>query len=133
MPVVANDYISSAKQMLLGATEIDFRNSASRSFYGVYHSCEDLRQKLDIPIFADINGGSHAKLIESLVGCSCHDTATNRAIKCIGYMLKQCRGIRREADYKLSDDFSISDADTAVLQAERIMMKIEGLLQSNAA
>ena len=64
----------------------------------------------------------HQQLIATLTGNQ------DRTLKSLGYMLKQCRDLRVEADYEIETDFPPEDTRTALEQCERILKKATALL-----
>lgn len=113
MSVTYQQFLDSAKLFLSGLSEMDYRNAASRGYYAAYHICLKLGKKY--PDFIDDRAGLHEKLIRKL------ESAKDRNIMSIGYILRMCRSSRKKADYLLDDIFSKKEAELTINQAEKII------------
>ena len=64
----------------------------------------------------------HQQLIETLTG------NRNPTLTSLGYVLRQCRDLRVEADYEIETDFPPEDARTALEQCEKVLNKATAFL-----
>ena len=115
MPVTPNALLEAAKVLGRGEAEVDRRNPASRTCYAAWHQCLPIGRSVGLS--AQLGQGMHQQLIGTLTG--------NRdlTLKSLGYMLRQCRDLRVEADYEIETDFPPEDARTALEQCEKILNK----------
>lgn len=107
MSVSYNDFITSAKIVVKGGSEIDYRNAASRAYYGAYHEAERMSSVSNGSIGK--GGGVHQKLINKL---KTHSGSTSRddEIRQIGVMLDMCKKQRIYADYRLQRQYTQTNA-----------------------
>jgi len=110
MAIEAVDWLSHAKQLLSLSSEPAYRDVISRSYYATYHRCLPLADGLD----PTTEGGVHKQLSSQLTG------SFDRKLQSLGYMLKQFRSARVNADYFLDLDIGIKEAQEAIALAERI-------------
>lgn len=122
MPVTPNALLDAAKVLGRGESEVDRRNAASRAYYAAWHQCLPIGRSVSLS--AQPGQGMHQQLIATLTGNQ------DRTLKSLGYMLKQCRDLRVEADYEIETDFPPEDTRTALEQCERILKKATALLPS---
>ena len=113
MPVSSADFLHTAENFLKLSTEIDCRNSASRAYYSAYHHCIPLASVLGTA--AKPTSGTHNMFINQFIGSS------NFKVKSIGYLLRQCLGLRIKADYQIDIEFHHREAETTVELAKRII------------
>jgi len=133
MTIGHRDFVVSAEDMLKTNTETGYRNAASRAYYGAFHACQMLRERLGIPIYANIDGGMHEKLIGSLESCGQYHRDTNKQVKRLGVLLRIVRTHRTSADYQLEKEFTEVTAQNALTQTKKIVDGAEQLMQENAA
>ena len=119
MPVTPNELLEAAKVIGRGEAEVDWRNAASRAYYAAWHRCLPIGRSVGLS--AQPGQGVHQQLIETLTG------NRNATLKSLGYMLKQCRDLRVEADYEIETDFPPAAARTALEQCEKILAKAAAL------
>lgn len=120
MSVTPDDFIDAAETLILNNTEMDFRNAASRAYYGAYHrSFIYAHHHLGIP--ADVDGGSHYAVSESYLSKS------DLSYRKVSILLRQAKAIRVTADYHLSVNFDENLAATALEQAKRIIESVDSL------
>ena len=120
MSVTPNALLEAAKVLGRGETEVDRRNAASRAYYAAWHQCLPIGRSVGL---SDQPGqGVHQQLIGTLTG------NRNLTLKSLGYMLRQCRDLRVEADYEIETDFPPEDARTALAQCEKILNKAAAFL-----
>ena len=120
MSVTPNALLEAAKALGRGAAEVDRRNAASRAYYAAWHQCLPIGRSVGLS--AQPGQGMHQQLIGTLTG------HRNPTLKSLGYMLKQCRDLRVEADYEIETDFPPEDARTALEQCEKILNKAAAFL-----
>ena len=119
MPVTPNELLDAAKVIGRGEAEVDWRNATSRAYYAAWHRCLPIGRSVGLS--ARPGQGVHQQLIETLTG------NRNTTLKSLGYMLRQCRDFRVEADYEIETDFPPEDARTALEQCEKILDKAAAL------
>ncbi|MHB8252106.1 MAG: HEPN domain-containing protein [Acidiferrobacter sp.] len=110
MAIEAVDWLSHAKQLLSLSSEPAYRDVISRSYYATYHRCLPLADGLH----AATEGGVHKQLSSQLT------SSFNMKLQSLGYMLKQIRSARVNADYFLDLDIGVKEAQEAIALAERI-------------
>lgn len=115
MAVNHQHFLESARVLLSGLSEMDYRNAASRSYYAAYHLCLNLGRRF--PDYLDEKSGVHERLILKL------ENARDKKIKAVGYILRGCKGSRSKADYFLEDKFSKQEAELAIKQVEKLIQK----------
>ena len=120
MPVTPNELLDAAKVLGRGEAEVDRRNAASRAYYAAWHRCLPIGRSVGLS--AQPGQGMHQQLIGTLTG------NRNPALKSLGYMLRQCRDLRVEADYEIETDFPPEDARTVLTQCEKILNKAAAFL-----
>ena len=119
MPVTPNELLDAAKVLGRGEAEVDRRNAASRAYYAAWHRCLPIGRSVGLS--AQPGQGVHQQLIETL------EENRNMTLKSLGYMLRQCRNLRVDADYEIETDFPPEDARTALEQCEKILNKAAAL------
>lgn len=126
MSVTANDYLVSAKAMLDGTSEVDYRNAASRAYYAAYHQgkevehlCPDVRVE---------NVGVHTQLITKFEKYISPLAGWTQA-RNIGYTLKKMKLTRAQADYELGTDFPLTEAQLQIQMAEKLSTKVLEFIQ----
>ncbi len=136
MGMDSSEFLISAENIMAEPAikkEIDARNAASRAYYTAYHVCNEFGNNL--LSYRDVPGGVHARLIDTLE--SYRDKSVpperQRAVKALGYQLRQIRSLRISADYLLSDDFPDEHGLTTIKLTKRIQDKVESLSKSDAA
>ena len=120
MSVTPNALLDAAKALGRGATEVDRSNAASRAYYAAWHRCLPIGRSVGLSV--QPGQGVHQQLIGTLTG------DRNPTLKSLGYMLRQCRDLRVEADYEIEIDFPPEDARTALAQCEKILNKAAAFL-----
>lgn len=114
MSVTPADFCSDAFEFLHSdpTSEIKFRNSISRAYYGVYHSALSYADKVSLPPVSAMAGHVHEKLRAFYVNDYSADKEVKLKRRQVGYMLKQLVGGRRKADYDLDHTILQIDADS---------------------
>jgi uncharacterized protein (UPF0332 family) len=123
MPVVHTDWITFAKG-LLGGSEIANRSAASRAYYGAFHLCKPLADKLPDPVDPK---GMHDRAIRAMseYPVSQANRNTAMAIRSLGYKLWQCKSLRTKADYDIHLAFSQTDAEETISLAEKAIASFQ--------
>ena len=116
MAVTPEQLREAARRADIDRPEVERRFCASRTYYAAYHKCLPIAQRQGM--FADA-GGRHAEVIETLT------RSRESKLRSIGHMLKQCRNARVKADYRIAEDFTLSDAAMMRSQCERIWTTAE--------
>ena len=120
MAVTPEELRDGARRAQVDDPELERRVAASRTYYAAYHKCRPIAERQGL--FADA-GGRHAEVIDAL------ERSGEAKTRSIGYMLRQCRNVRVKADYHISDDFTLRDAETMREQCERIWTNAEAVEQ----
>jgi uncharacterized protein (UPF0332 family) len=100
MPITADDLLELAEDILnaKNAKEVNFRNSAGRSYYAIFHFCKPLFDLIP-EIESESRLTSHKKPVSKL------KRSTNPDIRELGYLMDQGRVKRTIADYKIERKF----------------------------
>lgn len=129
MPVSPIDFLLSAEKEFSENGEIHCRNAISRAYYSAYHLA--LALDTNLPNHGGItqNGGVHEILITKLTNYPLSLSNLSRdlimKIKSLGYVLRQAKTARHEADYDLAIDIYPEDAEAQIELAKKIHQKIE--------
>lgn len=120
MSVGPADLLGLATALCRGATEVEWRASIGRAYYGAYHTAEAWHRALPVPGSAPGGVGVHETLIRCL---TTPRVVGKQALKsrAIGYMLRQQKTWRAEADYDLSSSVDLQKAQTAVASAAKLI------------
>ena len=121
-----DDLINFAKEIAGNPSEIHQRCSASRAYYASYHLCNGFAETRDIPHHYEekTSYGFHEALIKRFTEFNqTSKEATN--LKSVGYMLRQSRDIRVNADYRLTETFDSKDTKLAIGYFEKIFERLE--------
>ena len=118
MSVTPNELLEAAKALGRGDSEVDWRNAASRAYYAAWHRCLPIGRSVGL----SAERGVHRQLIETL------EQDRNMTLRSLGYILRQCRKLRVKADYEIETDFSPEDAQVALTQSEKILIRAEAHL-----
>ena len=110
MAITPKELLQAAREMAAGTREVDWRNAASRAYYAAHHRC--------IPIMYGRASASpgHRQMIDDFM----RRGNANASSKQIGCLLKQCKKLREQADYKLEVTFQSRDANSALTYTGRI-------------
>jgi uncharacterized protein (UPF0332 family) len=113
------EFLAAAEELLkkTATREVDYRNAASRAYYGAFHTCKQLLEHY--PPSESQRGTEHEKTIAELVN---HQ---DKRFKTLGNMLKTSKDQRHRADYKLAEKFALQDA-------KRVILSVKKLLQESA-
>lgn len=96
MPITADDLLELAEDILnaKNAKEVNFRNSAGRSYYAIFHFCKPLFDLIP-EIESESRLTSHKKPVSKL------KRSPNADIRELGNLMDQGRVKRTIADYKI--------------------------------
>jgi uncharacterized protein (UPF0332 family) len=127
MAITPPDLLNFARSLLPATTEPPWRSAASRAYYFAYHSCFPLAASLGL--VDDGKGGSHHQLIQTLIT---HPVAAatrdkDMKIRSIGYLLRNARARRVDADYDLTCSFKSEMADETIGMVLEIQTKLLSL------
>lgn len=108
MTATPDHFLDSAVSILNSpnASEINYRNSASRAYYAAFHCCYAERSRCPNLNANDILG-SHDKLYKRFEELP-HSNQTV-PLKRMAYMAKIMKTVRKQADYNLNEDFQKRD------------------------
>ncbi|MBF0634248.1 MAG: hypothetical protein HQK85_06315 [Nitrospinae bacterium] len=115
MPITPDDLLTLAENILTARanSEVNYRNSATRSYYSIFHKCQPISDRIRAVPPKDIKG-SHAKIFWKLKNHS------DPAIARLGKLLFDGRAKRRHADYDLLRPFNKGDAEYLLGLASRV-------------
>lgn len=122
MSVVPQDFLDSAQHLLdqNPSREIDWRNAASRAYYALYHFARIYaEQNLISP--STYSDTTHKRLIQLYLDAGKSDMW----LLSVGYIIKNARNIRTNADYKCNLDFMRSDACSVLADFQRVTQQLE--------
>ena len=102
MSVSPDEFLTTSSELLAGEREIDWRNAASRAYYGALHRAQTLLVQLDQPL--PRGQSTHERTIKALTRSS--DPVQEK----LGRHLRKCKNFRVRSDYELSLRFNRSNA-----------------------
>ena len=73
--------------------------------------------------------GTHDRLFRSFENCAGLEPKTNARVQTLGGKLRQCHRFRTEADYRISQHFSLQRATQAVSEARQVEKIAQELLK----
>ena len=120
MPVTPKEILDSAVGR--GEAEVDWRNACSRAYYAGFHRCRQIANVLEP--HADTAGREAHRVVADIL------TESSRARPAIGlgYMLRQCRGLRNAADYDVEDNFRLEACLAAIQIGEDILARADRIV-----
>ena len=127
MSVNPTDLLNLADRLSHETHESDWRGSISRAYYASYHFCKSWHNNLPQPGSLGRGGGTgglHADLIQQMTNPS--NSLTNevwKLSKSKGFMLRDLRNRRTDADYNLQIHCQQKEAGAAVSTAQNILTK----------
>lgn len=121
MPVTPKEILDSAVALGRGEAEVDWRNACSRAYYAGY-CCRQIANALEP--HADTAGREAHRVVADIL------TESSRARPAIGlgYMLRQCRGLRNAADYDVEDNFRLEACLAAIQIGEDILARADRIV-----
>lgn len=125
MAIRSEDILDTASCLLLKDDEAGYRSCISRSYYGMYH--KSIESLSCVPSYST---NHHSNLIGYMTSSSeCKLEACDpKALRLMGYNLKQMRDARNEADYRISEvTVSKEMAETALESASLFFSKWQDL------
>lgn len=110
MPVTPEQVLDVAKTLFYQATdEAERRNSASRSYYSLFHYADRLaNSSAEVPPSV-MGGPTHANLSEYFSSRNSPPRERMMKFRQIGILLRQCHIARCDADYRLDIEFMQQD------------------------
>jgi uncharacterized protein (UPF0332 family) len=119
----AVNFFESAKKLCEQNSEVDYRNAISRAYYAAYHAALALNDLIENHGGIKSGVGVHEQLVTKFTNCP---TSINYCmkIKSIGYLLRDAKNIRRDADYFLAIDFTKEDAKEQLKTVKQILEKV---------
>ena len=120
--MIWSEFLDTAKRLLVGATEGDWRSATSRAYYAVFHHFREWLRKEGIDLGS--GGQAHNSLYVGLANCGIHDIAL------IGDRIDDLRRSRSQADYELRRAFTRAGAVSGVREADAIVVDFRSLLGS---
>lgn len=129
----SNALLQCAEQLLAahGADDETVRRTiANRAYYGAYHACRDAVHRLQLPYFAEVSGGSHAREYKAMEACRAHHCAHPERVRALAYRCQRVlRPLRVHADYELVRAFSRDDMDQTLTHARQVTAGIATISQ----
>ena len=126
MSVSHRDFYNFAQVLLDNpdSTEIDFRNSISRSYYAIFQLSREIAPKLPLPIHPDDYQklDIHDKVIIRF------EKHPDKRIQVVSYLIKQHRALGMSADYDTHLDIKRIETTQHFYAAQRLLSSLEGLL-----
>lgn len=132
MPINVQNLLMVSKNLFLGPSQTEeyFRVSSNRAYYCAFHACSSTaRSELNAVPNNGYQSFGHKELFNLYLNHQPPLPVPNkrdRDIYQIGYLLKQNRDLRVNADYK-NQQFSKSDAQDAIDNTEEILRLISQL------
>ncbi len=114
-----------AKELRVAGSEVRFRAAASRAYYALYHHCLAFHNALPVPGISAAAGigGDHINLVHQLTHPAPEISKDRPEIhdrsRRLGVMLNTMRGLRHNADYRLSDQFTDNNADLVLATVKK--------------
>lgn len=123
MAVSSGSFVGEARRIfvLSLADEMAHRNVISRAYYGLYHCALSLADTLVVPPISACSGGSHKKVSDFYSGHFGSGREETVRYRKIGINLLRLHGQRVKADYKLTEDIYIQDAESVLLGVESLI------------
>ncbi len=124
------EFLDTARYLIQGPRESDWRSSISRAYYSVFHIfCGVFRDNVERRLLRRPGQGNpnHDFIIRCLRNCG------NREVAHIGFLMRRLWLQRKDSDYDLQCSVERADAEHAVGQAEDISRGIEGLTAARIA
>ena len=122
MAVSPEQLLARAQEQLESADELNFRGATHSAYYAAYHLLMPLEAAINDPTL--YKGGDHAQLIGVLTNHSANP------VKSLGYMFRDCRVRRNQADYDIDTPFSRELAQLQVEMVVRIFDKHRDIIRS---
>jgi uncharacterized protein (UPF0332 family) len=117
--MTGRDFLATARTVLAGKNEPDWRTAAGRAYYAAFHEARDLLAALRFRTpHAD---RAHQYLYLRFNNCG------HAAVVPDARRLRDLRSLRNHADYELKRPFTAALAATAVVTAESIIKTLDAL------
>lgn len=123
MAVSSSCFVGEARRIfaLSLADEMAHRNVISRAYYGLYHCALSLADTLVVPPVSACSGGSHKKVSDFYSGHFGSGREETVKYRKIGINLLRLHGQRIKADYRLSEEVYLQDAESVLISVEGLM------------
>lgn len=127
MSVTCSDILNFADSCLLNKTEVSDRAAISRAYYSSYHNV--------YPILENGPNDSHQGLINYLQNdaVKCGEPYNYKDLRALSFMLANMKGLRKIADYYLSEPIKRIDAEVTVKTAGRVLEKVSEMTAAKKA
>ena len=113
------DFLGVAERLCLSASEAERRTSIGRSYYALYNLL--LASLSSQGVHFENAPGDHARLVYYLLSCADREAAL------IGAAVRDLRGKRNNADYKMGITVEINDSEFAHKKAARAIDRFRQL------
>lgn len=122
MSITEANLLALGQALATGGGEVEWRASASRSYYAAYHRANDWHEKLSSHGLSRPNQGVHATLIDCLTRPTVTAPIKTKSMS-IGYVLQSMKAIRQKADYDLGVSVDVAEANTMLANAQNILTR----------
>lgn len=119
MSVSGDDFADAAATLALGSQEMDWRNAASRAYYGAFHAAR--LRACRLPDNTHWRMGDHKRLSNQFV------LEGSRLARGIGFALEAMKRVRHLADYDISGGFAQAQATRQVQDCATLRDRIRTL------
>ena len=121
MPVTPREILDSAVALGRGEAEVDWRNACSRAYYAAFHRCRQIVHAYEPHV--DTAGAEAHRVVADILT----EPSRERVAVGLGYMLRQCRGLRNAADYDVDDDFRVEACLATIQTSQHILARADGI------
>lgn len=135
MPVESSLFVEEAAEYLAAESdsEIKFRCSISRAYYGLYHAGLEYADTISVPPVSDTAGPSHRKLSAFFENNLESDKGLRLSHRRLGYVMKQLHEQRVNADYKLDQLVTREVAESHLVRCNSMIQLVDTLKAAKAA
>jgi uncharacterized protein (UPF0332 family) len=135
MPVESSLFVEEAAEYLAAGSdsEIKFRCSISRAYYGLYHTGLEYADTISTPPVSDTAGPSHRKLSAFFENNLDSDMGLRLSHRRLGYSMKQLHEQRISADYKLDHVITREVAESHLVRCNSMIQLVDTLKAAKAA
>lgn len=122
MPSNPDEFLSVANLLTEFNNEAAYRSTVSRSYYAVYHhALHTIKIKNPIASGLVFTGPSHEQLVDKLL----HGNTS--AWRQVAYKVRDFKKERAEADYVLTSEVSLIDANDAIAKAKSLIEDLNSI------
>lgn len=117
MPITPDDLLDLAENIITAnsSKEVNYRNSAGRSYYAIFHYCKKLAESKNLKdIILDPKLGSHERIIMKL------KLSGHAQFISLGNLMKEGKERRKFADYKIWLKYNKAYAEELLELAKRV-------------